>query len=70
MEKRVIGMVLTILGVLSLIVAGYNFVGHDSGNTNVKIVVSCMVLGLIFFISGISLIRTTHDVIKNDEHMS
>jgi len=70
MEKRVIGMILIILGVIALIVSGYNFVSHGNGASNIKIIIAGLVLGLIFFVSGIGLIRTTRDVMKNDEHVS
>ncbi len=70
MEKRVIGIILTILGVIALIVGGYNFVSHAGGAYNIKVIIASLVLGLIFFVSGIGLIRNTRDVIKKDEHVS
>jgi uncharacterized membrane protein len=70
MEKRVIGTILTLLGVLVLIVGAYNFVTHTGTNYNVKIVVTCSILGAIFFFAGIGMIRSTKDTLKNDEHIS
>lgn len=56
--KRTFGTILTILGVLGLIYTAVNFV-QQTGNTRVLIV--CAVLGIIFFFTGISLVRTTKD---------
>ena len=61
MEKRVFGIILTVLGVVGLIMAGVNFL-HGSNNTyNVKEITIYGILGLIFFFAGIGLIRTTKD---------
>ena len=70
MEKRIIGLILIILGVAALIAGGYNFISHNGGAYNVKVIVACAVLGVLFFGSGISLIRTTRDVMKDNEHVS
>ncbi len=59
--KRIFGTVLTILGIISLIYAAYVFVNTSGGVQNVKILAIYGILGLIFFISGISLVRTTKD---------
>lgn len=56
--KRTFGTILTILGVLGLIYTAVNFV-QQTGNTRVLIVWA--VLGIIFFFTGISLVRTTKD---------
>ncbi len=60
MEKRVIGIILTILGVVGLIVAAMNFM-NGGGTRDIKEIVIYGVLGAIFFFAGISLIRTTRD---------
>ena len=70
MEKRAIGLILTLLGIIALLVGGFNFINHGSGAYNIKLIATCLVLGFIFFLSGISLVRTTRDVMKNDEHVS
>jgi len=70
MEKRAIGVILTLLGVVALIIGAYNFINHGGTNYNVKIITTCLVLGLVFFVSGIGLVRSTKDVMKNDEHVS
>jgi uncharacterized membrane protein len=59
--KRIFGALLTVLGIVGLLYAAIFFV-KTSGNTHdVKTVVIYGILGLIFFISGISLVRTTKD---------
>lgn len=59
--KRIFGAILTVLGIVGLLYAAIFFV-KTSGNTHdVKTVVIYGILGLIFFISGISLVRTTKD---------
>jgi hypothetical protein len=70
MEKRAIGIILTILGVAGLVIGAYNFINHGSNNYNVKVIATSLILGLLFFVSGIGLVRSTKDVMKNDEHVS
>jgi uncharacterized membrane protein len=70
MEKRVIGVILTLLGVIALIVGAYNFMNHTGNMYNIKLITTCCILGLIFFFAGIGLIRGTKDTLKNDEHVS
>lgn len=70
MEKRAIGVILTMLGVLGLLFGAYNFVNHSSGEHNIKLIGTCCVIGLIFFFAGIGLIRSTRDIARNDEHVS
>ncbi|AOM79211.1 hypothetical protein [Pedobacter steynii] len=56
--KRIFGTILTILGIIGLIYAGYGFLKH-AVQTRELIVVS--IIGLIFFVSGISLVKNTKD---------
>lgn len=67
MEKRIFGIILTILGIAGLILAAVGFVNSDN---NWRQLVVYGILGFIFFFSGISLIRTTKDVVNRDEHIS
>jgi uncharacterized membrane protein len=62
MEKRVIGVILTLLGVLGLIVGAMKFVDHSNSNYDVKVISVYGILGLVFFFAGIGLIRTTRDL--------
>ena len=59
--KRIFGAILTVLGIISLIYAAYIFANTSTGEQNIKTTSIYGVLGLIFFISGISLIKTTKD---------
>ena len=61
MEKKVFGIVLTILGIAGLIAAAINFVNSSGGGNNVKMIAVYGILGLIFFFTGIGLLRTTKD---------
>ncbi|MDP2089541.1 MAG: hypothetical protein Q8J84_09095 [Flavobacteriaceae bacterium] len=59
--KRIFGSILTVLGIVGLIYAAALFVDTSSSTREIKIVVIYGVLGLLFFITGISLVRTTKD---------
>ena len=59
--KRIFGALLTLLGICGLIYAGICF-SNASGNTrDIKSLIIFGVLGVTFFIAGISLVRTTKD---------
>jgi uncharacterized membrane protein len=59
--KRIFGTLLIVLGIAGLIYAAVLFVNNTDSNHNVKILLIYGGLGLLFFISGISLVRTTKD---------
>ena len=59
--KRIFGSVLTMLGIVSLIYAAYVFTNTTGGNRDVKALIIFGSLGLLFFVSGLGLIRTTKD---------
>ncbi|MDB5278515.1 MAG: hypothetical protein JWR61_3470 [Ferruginibacter sp.] len=61
MEKRIIGIILTLLGVIGLITAGYYFMSSGSNTHSIKTIVMYGILGIIFFGAGIGLIRNTSD---------
>jgi len=56
--KRTFGTVLTILGIIGLIYAGIGFVNHTI-QTRELVVIS--IIGIIFFVSGIGLVKNTKD---------
>jgi len=56
--KRTFGAILTVLGIVGLIYAGIGIINHSSGPTTLIVV---GVISLLFFFSGISLVRTTAD---------
>ena len=62
MEKKVLGVVLTIAGIIGLIAAAcYVLNTGPNGIRDIKLISIYGVLGIIFFFAGISLVRTTKD---------
>jgi uncharacterized membrane protein len=59
--KRIFGALLTVLGIVGLIYAAVLFINLSGGTHAIKEVVIYAVLGLVFFVSGISLIQTIKD---------
>jgi len=56
--KRTFGTILTILGIIGLIYAGYSFINHS---IQTRELVVTAVIGIIFFFSGIGLVKNTKD---------
>ncbi len=61
MEKRALGIILALAGVVGLILAGVNFINGGANTHNIKQIILYGVLGAIFFFAGIGLIRNTRD---------
>ena len=61
MEKRVLGITLSLLGVAGLIIAGIRFINGSATNRNIKEVIIYSILGAIFFFAGITLVKNTKD---------
>ena len=61
MEKRVLGIILSLLGVVGLIYAGISFMNGGEGTRNIKAIIFSGVIGAVFFFAGIGLIRNTKD---------
>jgi hypothetical protein len=59
--KRIFGAILTVLGIIGLIYSAILFVNGSLGVDNIKLLATYGLLSLLFFISGISLVRTTKD---------
>ena len=59
--KRIFGAVLTLLGIGGLIYTAVEFTTSSGGNRNITSLIVYGALGLLFFISGIGLIRTIKD---------
>jgi len=59
--KRLFGALLTILGIAGLIYAAVLFVNYTGSMRNTRAIIIYGVLGVVFFIAGISLVRTTKD---------
>lgn len=56
--KRTFGTVLTILGIIGLVYAGWGFVQHRMQARELIVV---GVIAIIFFVSGIGLVKNTKD---------
>lgn len=61
MEKRIFGIVLTLLGITGLIIAGYKIMNGTEGNGGVKEIAIYGILGAIFFFSGVGLVKNVND---------
>jgi len=59
--KRIFGALLSLLGIGSLIYTAAIFMNTNGGNRDIKILIIYGILGLLFFGTGISLVRTTKD---------
>ncbi len=58
--KRVFGTILTSLGILILLYGGYEFLNANGGHAW-KVIITALILGIVFFGSGIGLIKGTQD---------
>lgn len=61
MEKRIFGVILTVLGIAGLVIAAIKFMNGAEGSRGVKEIAIYGILGAIFFFSGIGLVKNTHD---------
>jgi uncharacterized membrane protein len=59
--KRIFGTILTVLGIIGLIYAAIGFVQNTEGY---KMLIVFAVLGIVFFFTGIGLVRSTTDQAK------
>lgn len=59
--KRLFGALLTLLGIGGLIYTAILFADTAGGTRDIKMLIIYGVLGIVFFASGISLVRTTKD---------
>lgn len=59
--KRIFGALLTGLGITGLIYTAVVFANTTGGTKDVKVLIIYGILGIVFFTSGISLVRTTKD---------
>jgi predicted Na+-dependent transporter len=61
MEKRILGIIFSLLGATGLILAAVNFVNGGEGTRNIKSIIIYAILGAIFFFAGVGLVRSTKD---------
>lgn len=59
--KRTFGFILTLLGIAGLIYTATVFAKTSGENGDIKSLIIYGVLGIIFFVSGISLVKNTKD---------
>lgn len=59
--KRTFGAILTLLGIAGLIYAAVVFASTSGADRDVRSLIIFGVLGVIFFISGIGLVKATKD---------
>ncbi|WP_395054838.1 hypothetical protein [Flavobacterium sp.] len=59
--KRTFGFILTLLGIGGMIYTAMLFAQPSSETNNVKSLIIYGVLGIVFFVSGISLVKNTKD---------
>jgi hypothetical protein len=59
--KRVFGSILTVLGIVGLIYGAILFVNTSGGIRDLRALITYGLLGLIFLLSGLGLVRTTKD---------
>ena len=59
--KRIFGAILTLLGLTGLIYTAQLFMKTSGGENDIKSLIIFGVLGLLFFITGIGLVKTTKD---------
>jgi uncharacterized membrane protein len=56
--KRTFGAILTLLGIIGLIYAGVTIINKSAAATSITVFA---IIGLLFFFSGISLVKTVKD---------
>jgi uncharacterized membrane protein len=59
--KRIFGGLLTVLGIIGLVYTAVVFLNTSGSEQDVKTLIIYGVLGVVFFVSGIALIKTTKD---------
>jgi hypothetical protein len=59
--KRIFGFLLTTLGIVALIYTAVIFTSTSGSNRDLKALIIYGVLGIVFFVSGISLVKNTKD---------
>ena len=59
--KRIFGSVLTVLGIVGMIYGAILFVNMSGGDRDIRALITYSIVGFIFLLSGLGLIRTTKD---------
>jgi len=61
MEKRLFGIILTVLGIIGLVIAAVNLLEDSINGRDIKSILVFGLLGAVFFSAGIGLLRNTKD---------
>jgi len=59
--KRTFGALLTVAGVIGLIYAAVLFMNTGGADRDIRGIIIFAILGIVFFVSGMGLVRTTKD---------
>jgi hypothetical protein len=59
--KRILGIILAIIGAIGLILAAVGFANGGFSGRGIRMIVIYSILGAIFFFAGISLVKNTRD---------
>lgn len=59
--KRIFGSILTLLGIIGLIYTAYIFANTGGETGDIKSLLIYGILGFVFFVAGISLVKGTKD---------
>lgn len=59
--KRIFGALLTIVGIVALIYGAYHFINMTGQSRGIRIMIMFGFLGLVFFVTGIGLVKNTKD---------
>lgn len=72
-EKRLFGVIITILGITGLLLATYNIMqGNTANNHSITSVAIYGIQGVLFFFAGIGMIRNTRDLtnLKSEQELT
>lgn len=69
MEKRIFGIILTVMGIIGLVIAAVRFAEGVSTDAQIRSVAVYGILGAVFFFAGIGLVRSTREIKKKDEEL-
>jgi uncharacterized membrane protein len=69
MEKRIFGIILTVMGIIGLIMAAVRFADGVGNDAQIRSVAVYGILGAVFFFAGIGLVRSTREIKKKDEEL-
>lgn len=63
MEKKVLGLVLILIGLAGMFLSGYNFINGSGGTSNLTSVMIYMIAGAIIFFTGINVAMPSNNFV-------